>query len=136
MTTKSPLLRNAVEMSEKHAKFDSLPYQRRANLEVGDSAKVCAVFNKGVDVGGERFWVVVIAVDAEKGCYQGFVNNVLSHSDAHGLYFRDVICFEPRHIYDVVLTSEADEMNRKAREEMSKPGFENETLKPYDENQA
>jgi hypothetical protein len=133
---KTPMLRNAVEMSELHQQFDALPNKKRFNLEAGDSAKVCAVFGEGDGITGERFWVVITEVDKETRRYQGIVNNCLSYSTSHGLYFRDLISFEPKHIYDVVLRSEAAEMNRKAREEMSKPGFKNETLKAHDENQS
>lgn len=136
MTPKTPSLRNAVGMSESHQKFDALPRERRSNLEVGDSAKICAVFGKGEDITGERFWVIITAVEAKAGRYQGMINNYLSHSVAHGLYFRDIISFEPKHIYDVVLKSEAAEMNRRRREEMAKPGFKNESLKPSGENQS
>lgn len=123
-------------MSELHLKFDAIPHKRRSDLEVGDSAKICAVFGKGEDITGERFWVIITAVEAKTGRYQGMINNCPSHSASHGLYFRDVISFEPKHIYDVVLKSEAAEMNRKRREEIAKSGFENESLKPSGENQS
>jgi hypothetical protein len=133
---KTPPLKNAVEISELHGKFDTLPHIKRANLEVGDSAKVCAIFGSGEGLTGERFWVVITKVDKATGCYQGFVNNCLVHSASHDVHFRDVILFEPRHIYDVVLRSEAAEMNRKRREEMSKPGFKNVSLKAHEENKT
>jgi len=121
-------------MSELHSKFDALPYKKRFNLEVGDSAKVCAVFGKGGRVTGERFWVIITAVEPGTGRYQGVVDNHLVNSDSHGLCFRDLISFEPRHIYDAVLKSEAAEMNRKARAEMAAPEFKNVTLKATGEN--
>ena len=133
---KTPSLRNAVEMSELHQKFDAIPHKKRFNLKVGDSAKVCVVFGKGEGITGERLWVIITAAEAKTGRCQGIVNNCLAHSALHGLYFRDLISFEHRHIYDVVLQSEAADMNRKAREEMAEPGFKNETLKAFDENKS
>jgi len=134
-TPKTPSLRNAVEMSELHQRFEALPHTRRCQLKVGDSAKICAVFGESEGITGERFWVIITAVEAETGRYQGMVNNCLIHSASHGLYFRDLVAFEHRHIYDVVLQAEAAAMNRQAREEKAMPGFKNETLKAYDDNQ-
>lgn len=131
---KTPVLKNAVALSELHQTFDALPHGKRSNLEVGDTAKVCAVCREGERITGERFWVVITAVDKETGRYQGFIDNCLVHSASHGLYFRDLILFEPKHIYDVVLRSEAAEMNRQRREEMAKPGFTSISLKPVDRN--
>lgn len=130
---KTPRLRNAIEMAEQHAKFDTLSLEKRANLAIGDSAKVCAIVGTGDEIRGERFWVDITAADT--GRYQGKAANELSHSAAHGLYFGDLIAFDSRHIYDVMLQSEIEGLRRKLRAEMAEPGFENETLKPADENQ-
>jgi hypothetical protein len=130
---KTPSLRNAVEMSEQHEKFDAPPHKARFNLKVGDSVKVCAVFDEVEKISGERFWVIITSVKAE-GRYQGMVNNQLVHSALHGLAYRDFIVFEDRHIYDVVPLAKAAEMNRQAQEEKAQPGFKNESLKAYDEN--
>lgn len=132
-TMKTPELRNAIEMSEHHQKFDALLHNKRSSLGIGDSAKVCAVFRPVENVGGERFWVTITA--AEGGRYQGKVDNVLSHSASHGLYFGDLISFDYRHIYDAVRKSERAEDRRQALEDASKPGFKNQTLKTAEENE-
>jgi hypothetical protein len=130
---KTPVLRNAIEMSEHHQKFDALSHDKRYNLKIGDGAKVCVAFGKGQGVTGERFWVDITA--AREGRYEGKVDNVLSYSALHGLYLGDLISFDYRHIYDVVLQSEIAEIRRQACEEAAKPGFKNETLKADGENE-
>jgi hypothetical protein len=117
---KNPPLKNAVGLSELNPEF-TLSHKKRYNLAVGDSAKVCAILGHGEGLAGERFWVVITAVDAVTGRYQGIINNCLIHSASHGLNFKDVISFEPKHIFDVVLQTEAAEMNRKRREELATP---------------
>lgn len=122
-------------MSELHQKFDALPYKKRSNLKVGDSVKVCAVVDGIEKIGGERFWVAIMEVEGETGRYKGRVDNILENSSSHGLYYKDLIFFEDRHIYEVVTLAESEEIYRKAREEIAQPSFKNVTPKPSDENQ-
>lgn len=130
---KAPVLRNAIEMSELNGGFDALSHARRYHLGIGDHAKVCVDLGEEAGVTGERFWVTIVR--AEAGCYLGVVDNELDHSGSHGLFFGDLIPFDYRHIYDVVLQSEFAGLKREVREEMAKPGFKNVTLKPSEENQ-
>ena len=131
---KTPALRNAVEMSELNQKFEALSHERRFYLAIGDSAKVCAVFGEVDGISGERFWVGITAADA--GCYQGTVDNELTHSASHGLHFGDLISFDHKHVYEVVLQSELEKLRPIVHEEIMKPGFRNVTARPSDENQS
>ena len=91
-------------------------------------------FSQGQGITGERFWVIITAADA--GRYQGKIDNQLIHSAAHGLYLGDIIAFDHRHIYDAQRLSDAAALNRQRQEEMAKPGFKNESVKPREENRT
>jgi hypothetical protein len=120
-------------MSELHQKFDALSHHKRYNLAIGDRAKVCVNFDESEGVSGERFWVEITA--SEEGRYQGIVDNELSYSASHGIYLGDLISFDYRHIYDVVLQSEMADMKSKADKEMGRPEYKNESLKAAGENE-
>lgn len=51
--------------------------------------KVCA--------GRERFWAIIQKIEGDK--ITAIIDNILVCSDLHGLYFRDEIEFEKRHVY-------------------------------------
>jgi hypothetical protein len=69
--------------------------QDRLKIKEGKSVKIgveqCPVEK------GEKFWVTVTRV-SNHGHFVGMIDNHLVLTHAHGLEYRDLIAFEPKHI--------------------------------------
>lgn len=89
---------DAQVMAKEHPDTFSAPDEIELScITAGAFVKVC--------VDKERFWVFVTAVTPT--VITGTIDNDLVYTRYHGLRYEDLITFEPRHVFNILDSSEA-----------------------------
>jgi hypothetical protein len=88
---------DAQKMHRLHPSTFQVPSPKELEaLKAGDYVKVCA--------GRERFWV---QITSRSGIHlYGNINNDLIFSSEHGLFDKDYVGFEERHVYAIFLRND------------------------------
>ncbi len=69
-----------------------------AALRVGDHVKVGALTPGAGRVEAERFWVQLTSIRDDRTVFVGWIDNLLTFTEQHGLDYEDEVQFEARHI--------------------------------------
>lgn len=94
---KKPIFEDAQQMQKDNPTTFYAPSQQELEkLTVNDLAKVC--------VQGERFWCIIKQINDQH--ITGEINNDLVFTHKHGLSDTDVIEFEKKNIYNIILENE------------------------------
>lgn len=97
---------DAQQMKQTHPDTFEVPDQNDLRaLKVGDTVKVCAF--------RERFWAEITAIEGDK--ITARVDNILLTTF---LKYKDMIEFEPRHIYDILKKEQFLQKDPKTIEDM------------------
>ena len=107
-TTNTHAFTDTQDMHQRHPRTFEVPTEEELEqIQAGDLVKVTVEFDSpGDEPDGERFWVVVTGTHDDR--VWGTCGNVLVFTDRHGIDLEDLLYFEKRHCYDVILRTKTE----------------------------